>query len=125
MKYLFSKYFLIASLGELSIFKILNYVAMPVLIIYDIKEPEFGIRKDKEVKKEMLALGYIDRMLVMNDGLHYLPQSSLVKNDMTPHIAKHDLLKIAQRCGASVERLFATEVSMPVAITGKPFDDGL
>ncbi|THF52997.1 hypothetical protein E6C50_01965 [Flavobacterium supellecticarium] len=96
---------------------------MPVLITYDIKEPEFGLKKDKEIKREMLALGYIDRMLVMDDGMHYLPKSTLVKRDITPHIARHDLLKIAQKCGATVERLFATEVSMPVAITGKPFDD--
>jgi hypothetical protein len=95
---------------------------MTVLITYDIKTPYIGESKNKAVKDAMKDLDYYDNFTINNEAdNYYLPNTSLLKNDTTPSQAKTDLLSVAKACGATVERLFATEVSVTAQIQGEPF----
>lgn len=95
---------------------------MNVLITYDIKTPYIGESKNKAVKDAMKILGYYDNFTIGNDPTtYYLPNTSLLRNDTTPAQAKTDLLTVARSCSATVERLFATEVSNHAEIIGEPF----
>ncbi|GGI23659.1 hypothetical protein [Pedobacter mendelii] len=94
---------------------------MTVLITYDIKTPYIGDSKNKAVKDAMKEIGYYDTYDI-NSISHYLPNTCLFKQDITPEQAKGELLNAAVRCSATIERLFATEVSDNHSeITGEPF----
>jgi len=100
---------------------------MDVLITYDIKS-EFFETKDTEVKDGMKELGYSDFFVTSTSDnppkktKYYLPNTTLWKNDTTPKQAKADLLSVARKVDAEVERLIALEFTdYWAAIPGKPY----
>lgn len=99
---------------------------MRAIITYDIKSNSLAL-KNAEVKVGMKALGYFDWFSITDkatskETAYYLPNTTLWKNDVTPLQAKTDLLAVAKKVGAQVERLFADEFTNNwVAIPGEPY----
>lgn len=98
---------------------------MDALITYDLVENRFQESKHTQVKNSMKALGYLDYFTMSIDEktvTHYLPNTCLWKRDTTPQQAKTDLLNIARKHNADIERLLALEFTDTfAAIPGKRY----
>lgn len=102
---------------------------MRVIITYDLVENRMHESVHSTVKKAMKGLGYSDAFSAKDpeDGQtknFYLPNTTLWHKDTTPQQAKKDLLAIAAKHSAKVERLFADQFTDNWAgISGKAYAD--
>lgn len=97
-----------------------------VLITYDVSiyTNFFGSEDNSlnsKVKSGMIAKGYSDSFRY-NEEEYYLPNTTLWKPKTTPADAKKDLLEVASKCDATIERMIAVEFNnLFAAIEGEPF----
>ena len=87
---------------------------MDTLITYDITEDRLHESLNTKVKDAMKVLGYSESINHTDPDTkvktkYWLPNTTLWKSDTTPEEAKADLLSVAKKSGATVERLIALE----------------
>ncbi len=101
---------------------------MRVIITYDFAENTQHKSVHSVVKKAMKDLGYMDAFKAKDpddnnkEKTFYLPNTTLWHKDTTPQQAKKDLVAVAKKHAAVVERLFADQFTDSwAAIPGKPY----
>jgi len=102
---------------------------MDAIITYDVKADDFFDSKNDDVKDAMKELGYHDHFTTNEKTtntkkIYYLPNTTLWKKNITPLQAKNDLLIVAKKVNANIQRLFADEFTNNnwEAIEGKPYE---
>ena len=84
-----------------------------VLLTYDIKtdvQPRsINESKNYQVKEGLRALGYHNSWVVKDGPTYWLPNTTVWKTGISAADAKQDLINVARKCGATIERQMAVE----------------
>lgn len=76
---------------------------MPTIIFYEVSS------RARELKRELISIGYSDRFILENNSIIKLPGSSLFHPTNNPAQCKEDLLAITKKRG--IDLLRAVSVS--------------
>jgi hypothetical protein len=82
---------------------------MSVLITYDIQRTSNTIHT--EVKNAMIAKGYSEHVPILNGGRTRLPNTTLVRDNITPQTAANDLIEVCALRGATLEKYISLTIS--------------
>ncbi len=78
---------------------------MPVILTYDIERTTATIHT--EVKNAMIALGYSPTVPMTTGGSVQLPNTTLIRDNITPSAAVTDLTNVCRRLNARLEKYIA------------------
>lgn len=82
---------------------------MPVLITYDLERTTTTIHT--EVKKAMIEHGYNDHVPIQSGGQVKLPNTTLVKDNITPETAVNNLVTVCNAKNANLEKYIALNIN--------------